>query len=264
MALALPDALGAIEHHTRGLAEAAGRDLAAPVPTCPGWSAADLVVHVTRVHRFWATVVAERRQDRPTGDDRPDGVVAGDPVPELLAGVDRLVAVLGAADQSAAVWTWSPLQRNVAFVTRHQVQEALVHHLDALAAAGHPEPTSLGADPAVAADAVDEMLTRSLVLDSWPPEELAEVEAELRLAPDLPAQLVLHAVDTGDAWRVDPGAHHATVRVTRLDGPVADAVVAPAVELLLWLYGRIELDPVAVASADALAVAALRALCDTE
>src|SRR5207342_611440 len=39
-------------------AEEAG--LEAPVPTCPGWNVADLVLHVGEVHRWAAAVVASR------------------------------------------------------------------------------------------------------------------------------------------------------------------------------------------------------------
>ena len=33
--------------------------LGMPVPSCPGWNVADLLWHVTEVHDFWRTVVAE-------------------------------------------------------------------------------------------------------------------------------------------------------------------------------------------------------------
>ena len=32
-----------------------------------------------------------------------------------------MVDVLRAADQDAVCWTWAPSQRNIAFITRHQV-----------------------------------------------------------------------------------------------------------------------------------------------
>ena len=34
--------------------------LTMPVPSCPGWKVADLLWHLTEVHDFWRTVVAER------------------------------------------------------------------------------------------------------------------------------------------------------------------------------------------------------------
>jgi uncharacterized protein (TIGR03083 family) len=37
-----------------------GADLAQPVPTCPGWTLADLVRHTGRVHR-WATHIVRER-----------------------------------------------------------------------------------------------------------------------------------------------------------------------------------------------------------
>ncbi|MCP4967824.1 MAG: hypothetical protein GY926_21640, partial [bacterium] len=34
-------------------------DHAAPVPSCPGWSAADLTWHLLEVQYFWASIVAD-------------------------------------------------------------------------------------------------------------------------------------------------------------------------------------------------------------
>ena len=34
--------------------------LGMPVPSCPGWKVADLLWHLTEVHDFWRTVVAEQ------------------------------------------------------------------------------------------------------------------------------------------------------------------------------------------------------------
>ncbi|MGH9298445.1 MAG: maleylpyruvate isomerase N-terminal domain-containing protein, partial [Acidimicrobiales bacterium] len=59
----LPEAgyLSALEVESRSLAVAARRDLAAPVPTCPRWSVAELVSHVWSVHRRVAFMIAGRQ-----------------------------------------------------------------------------------------------------------------------------------------------------------------------------------------------------------
>lgn len=43
------DHLGVLGQEGERLARAAAADLGAPVPSCPGWSATDLVVHLGEV-----------------------------------------------------------------------------------------------------------------------------------------------------------------------------------------------------------------------
>ena len=38
----------------------ANTDPASRVPTCPDWSAVDLLKHLIGVHQFWATVIGDR------------------------------------------------------------------------------------------------------------------------------------------------------------------------------------------------------------
>ncbi|WP_088290888.1 maleylpyruvate isomerase N-terminal domain-containing protein [Kineosporia sp. A_224] len=128
-------------------------DPAATVPTCPDWSADDLLWHLACVQHFWGDLV-ERAASGPEGYVRPERPTdrAG------LAGVcraagERLVRVLAAAPPSAPVWTWAA-DRTVGFVRRRQAQEALVHRLDAELVAGQWSAL----DPVLAADGVDEVL----------------------------------------------------------------------------------------------------------
>jgi uncharacterized protein (TIGR03083 family) len=220
------DRIAAITEHSAGFAEATRDNLDALVEHCPGWTVADLVWHLTEVHWFWATIAEERLQSPPEESRRP--ARAGDDglVDAFVAGAGRLVRVLREADQSAPCWTWAPHQQDVAFITRHQVQEAAVHHWDAVNAAGGT--TVL--DPEVATDAVDEFLTFSVAPD-----------------PARPAGgFALRASDTGDTWDLaDP------------DVPVLEATAS---DLLLWLYGRIDLDTSAVPGD---AVARFRDRCAT-
>jgi hypothetical protein len=82
------------------------------------------------------------------------------------AGADRLAGVLRTADGHDPVYTWAPTQHDVAFITRHQVQEAAVHHWDAVRAAGG----DLVIEVPVAVDAIEEFLTFSLSTDADPAE----------------------------------------------------------------------------------------------
>ena len=218
MQVPVEDFLAAITHHTRGLAGAAENGLDLPVEHCPGWSVADLVRHVTEVHRFWNEVA----RDRPLVE--PDLVVPERPADEdlvaaLLAGVEVLTGTLRAADQDAPCWTWG-LEENIGFITRHQVQEAAVHHWDAVNAVGG----DWAMDALLASDAVEEFLTHSVANRRWPHPGAEPLGGPLRFV----AGGRTYTVADGDL----PGTLTHTVQ------GAGDGGAAPA-DLLLWLYRRV-------------------------
>lgn len=221
--------LDAIARYSQELAAAARDNLTAQVEHCPGWTVADLVWHVTEVHWFWGTIAEGRLSQPPDESLRParahdDGLVAA-----FETGAARLVAVLAAADQSASCWTWFPGQQDVAFITRHQVQEAAVHAWDAVSAAGG----SLQIDTRAAVDSVDEFLSTSLADESDAAEE--------DLVP-LDGAFALRAGDTGDAWTISDGPVPGSLSMTRDAAAGVPTLHAPASDLLLWLYGRTQVD----------------------
>jgi uncharacterized protein (TIGR03083 family) len=230
--------LDAIERHTRGLAEAADGSLDRAIEHCPDWSMADLVWHVAGVHRFWEHVARERPLEQPSRPEvsRP---VDRELVPTLLAGLDVLLATLRAADQAAPCWTWG-LQEEVGFITRHQVQEAAVHHWDAANAVGRQADWEMR--PVDAVDSVDEFLTHSVGNRRWQVDDADPLGGALRFRP---------RVAEGDpcpTWTIRDGPMPGTVGVT-VDEPadadgdqlVIGGPVDPA-RLLLWLYGRVPYD----------------------
>lgn len=231
MPLATADCLTAIKTYSQVFADAARNNLDARVEHCPDWSVADLVWHLTEVHWFWGTIAHEQLSEPPDESRHPERPSEQELVPTFEAGARRLVEVLGAADQTAACWTWFPDQQDVAFITRHQVQEAAVHAWDAENAAGR----RLTIDPAVAADSVDEFLTTSLA---------DEEDAQRGALTPFDDELCLRAADTGDAWTVTDGRVPGSLAMRRgaPDGSDMRVLEAPAAELLLWLYGRRELD----------------------
>lgn len=225
MTLSTSACLSAITEHSHALAEAARGDLTAPVVHCPGWSVADLVWHVTEVHWFWGTIVDERLSEPPGDDRRPERAADDALVDVFRAGADRLVDVLGSADQGASVWTWFPPRQEVGFVTRHQVQEAAVHHWDAANAVG----SAWSMEPTAAADAVEEFLTCSLAED----DDIAQIGVTL------PAPLTLAATDTGQSWTVSQVTPSSGL--TWQPGTGDPTLSATAADLLLWIYQRVEL-----------------------
>jgi len=226
--------LEAIDRHTRGLAGAAAGDLDARIEHCPDWSMADLVWHLTSVHWFWNRIATERPDEEPSYHDRPERPSDDTLVPGLLVGMEAMVATLRAADQDAPCWTWGSTQ-DIAFITRHQVQEAAVHHWDAANAAG----TDWVMDPVAAMDSVEEFLTESVASPRWPMAAAEPIGGTIWFCPRF--------ADAAECptWHIHDGDLPGTVAFEVYDdpapeitGPVDGDHVDPAT-LLLWLYRRV-------------------------
>src|SRR4051812_18430576 len=89
------------------LADAAAKDLDAPIPSCPGWSMSRLVTHTGQVHQWAAEMVRTQsptRIDRKTLAPPPQGAAVVDWYRER---VNELAAVLETADPGAPVWNWT-------------------------------------------------------------------------------------------------------------------------------------------------------------
>jgi uncharacterized protein (TIGR03083 family) len=242
------DPVAVIAEHSAGFARAAEGNLDARVEHCPEWSVADLVRHLTAVQWFWGAIVEERLQEPPQESRRPAHVTDDQLIPTFVAGAQRLARVLRDADPADAVWTWAPAQRDVAFVVRHQVQEAAVHHWDAAHAAGD----TLAIAAPVAADAVEEFLTFSVSSDADPADPPR---------PPLDGSFALRCTDIEAGWTVSDASTPGTLRADRgVDARVAE-LAATASDLLLWLYGRVDVGTGSV-SADLLQ--RFRALCFTD
>ena len=105
------------------------------------------------------------------------------------------------------------------------MQEAAVHHFDAANAAGH----QVAIDPEVADDCVEEFLTTSL----------ADADDVTRLGLTLDGELVLRSTDTTRVWTVRQETPEAAL--TWQDGGRRPTVEGTSAELILWVYGRVDL-----------------------
>jgi uncharacterized protein (TIGR03083 family) len=212
--------VAAVRDHGTALATAAEDALEVPVPSCPEWSMADLVRHVSVVGDFWRQLV-DGTIDSPGAfapDDRPaDEALVG----SLRVAVDRLVSTLAAADPAAPVWTWSA-DHSAGFVQRRMAQEFVVHSWDGHHAIGAESPI----DADLAVDGVDEFL------ESFLPR--------MPVVDDLGDGIHLHAtdVDAGGEWliRVADGSWAPEHRHAK----GAFAARGAASDLLLVLWGRRE------------------------
>ena len=204
----------ALDRETRALV-AVGAP-ADPVPTCPGWTVADVVRHVGQVQR--------RAAARLTGAAPTDGPAPPDDGAELGRWViDGLAAVLAAlpADLDEERPTFVG-PRPARWTLRRLAHETAIHRWDAQAAVGPPAPI----DPDLAVDGIDELLT---------------VLAPLRLDPAAfgaeRVTLHVHATDVDGEWIVELGAPGYAVRHGHEHGDVAAR--GPASDLLLLLWSRL-------------------------
>lgn len=218
---------GAVAALARDAATLLGLALAdpdAPVPSCPGWSLRDLLVHTGEVHRNKLALLERGRLEPPQGTL----VVEAAPAAEagldalggwFLRGADALGRFLAVADPGTPVWSWGP-DRTVGFWVRRMAQETGVHRWDAQQAAG----IDGGFDPGFAIDGVDEFV------DVWLPDP-----RQPRWAAD-PATVHLHATDAPGEWtvRLEPGGVSASRGHAKGDA----ALRGRAEDLLLVLWRR--------------------------
>lgn len=205
------------------LAAAAAGRLEAAVPSCPGWSVKDLVVHTGEVHRFWYEIAARRLQSREDAHPEQDPGTQ-EPLMWFKEGAANLAHVLEEADPSIEVWTWSQ-QKNIAFIQRRMAQETAVHRWDAQAAARAPE--AIG--PEVAMDGIDELF------DIWLPAESTSLEGSGET-------IHFHQTDGDGEWLVRVGPSGIEVESGHAKGDAA--VRGTASDLLLVLWRRLSISEV--------------------
>ncbi len=218
----------------------------APVPTCPGWSAYDLVCHLGNVHAWAATIVETCRKAAEQNDEprsHKPKVVS-----EWYAGkAEDLYEVLRTADPEAPCWNFAFGAGFAGFWPRRQTHETTIHTVDLFGCTG----TTVQIDPEVAADGVDEVLTVFLPRMH-----------DRGYRADLSAPVCLVSTDVRRSWTVSPRvvvadprsgvpvqprgstaeSARAVVdgppRIVRRRHPGADQVAAPAETLYRVLWGR--------------------------
>ncbi|MCD2186318.1 maleylpyruvate isomerase family mycothiol-dependent enzyme [Actinomycetospora soli] len=207
-------------------APAAGDDLSTPVPTCPDWTVRDLARHLGQVHRrVVATITTGAERMLPRDAEVPDGEppASRDEVATwLLEGASALVGTLTAEDPEREVGGFvGPV--TIAFWTRRQLHETLVHRLDAELAVGF-EPLADVA-PELAVDGIAE----------WYDLLTAYRSTSRRVRGD--ASIHLHATDAPDGeWLIRRGTEG--VAITREHTKADVAVRGRAVDLLAVITGR--------------------------
>lgn len=224
---------------------APGGAAAPPVPSCPGWSVSDLVVHLASVHRYVARLLRERLTEQPDHSDlsflllpadtdgwpHPDNAPNHAPLPETLLdwfmdGAAALEELFRSSAPDEPVWSWAP-DRTAGFWMRIQAIEAAVHRWDAENATG----TALPVAPALAADAVGQNF-----------RVMAPFRRALRQAPPGSGECFrFRRTDGPDVWTVRFDGD--TVRLGELGeedgGPCDVELTGTASDLMLFLWQRI-------------------------
>jgi uncharacterized protein (TIGR03083 family) len=220
----------------------------APVPSCPEWTVAGLVEHLT-VLLHWvrenvARGVITKPEARVTPSPRPDWPDALDGLRRELTGT---IETLDALDPEFPAWTWPAQPKKAGFWHRRMAHEISVHRWDAETAAGR----ATAIETKLAADGVSE------VLDTWLP-------AGRRVGPtDLHGVVHLTATDAAYQWFVrlrGPGVallDTGTILDSDDHHPRAEAYGTGS-DLLLSLMGRKQPD-VLMINGDPRLVMALQA-----
>ncbi|MBW0014085.1 maleylpyruvate isomerase family mycothiol-dependent enzyme [Mycobacterium sp.] len=208
-------------------------DASVPVPTCPGWSLAQLLRHVGRGDR-WAAQIVRQRLDAFLD---PRAVEGGKPPPDpagaiswLHGGAHELVTAVEAwylETPPTPVWTFLG-PRPADWWIRRRLHETVVHRADAAIATG----AEFRIEADIAADGITEWLERVAI-------QAGSDGSPLPLAQG--NTLHLHATDPGlgdsGEWtvRVQEGA----IVWSHAHGKGSAALRGGAAELLLALTRRL-------------------------
>jgi uncharacterized protein (TIGR03083 family) len=211
--------------HAR-LREVAAVDLDAAVPTCPGWTVADLTRHVGQVylHKIEAMRKGVEPEEWP-----PAGTETEDPLALLDRAYEELVGEFASRKPEEPAGSWYSPDQTVGFWIRRMAQETVIHRIDAELGAGQPVapvPDDL------AVDGIDELLRVFVAYGvatwgSYFTDVLAGPEHTYSIRTD------------GAAWRVrtSPGEF----RVGADDGAddAAEVTVSgPPAAVLRWVWNR--------------------------
>jgi uncharacterized protein (TIGR03083 family) len=212
-------------------------DLGAAVPSCPGWSLADLGWHLTEVQQFWSEIAGRLLLD-PEDAMKIDRPATDHELPDLFdtCSAALLHAVTNHRPEESC-WSWDEAGGTIAWVRRRQAQEALIHRIDAELAAGTMhEPI----DSALAADGIDEILR--VMMAGVPPWGTFTSDGRT---------VALIATDTGHRWNgilgrftgtsPNTGTTYDDEALDLSDQAVPDStatIEASAADLDRWLWGR--------------------------
>ncbi|MBQ0904511.1 maleylpyruvate isomerase family mycothiol-dependent enzyme [Micromonospora sp. U21] len=200
-------------------------DLTAAVPSCPGWSVADLTRHVGEVYLHKTLAIRDGAEPEPWP---PAELATEEPLALLDRAYAGLLAEFAAHDPEDAAGSWYAPGQTVGFWMRRMAQETVIHRIDAELGVGAPVapvPDDL------AVDGVDELLK---VFVEYAVAQWADYFTEILAGS--PGWTYTLRTD-GAAWSVRTGP--GVFRVTDGAADAADVTVTgPPAAMLRWVWGR--------------------------
>jgi uncharacterized protein (TIGR03083 family) len=196
------------------------------VATCPGWNVRDLAEHLGVIHR-WAEELVRLRSSVRLAREVTDETSAAVSPEWIRDGGRQLVATLRAANPDDQMWAWG-LDQHVRFWSRRQLHETLVHRMD-LELAANIEPR---AEPAIAADAIDEYLSNLTKVAKQSPD-LSQLRGDGE-------QLAFRVRDGGGLWSITLGEDG--VGLSKEEAVFATELVGSSLDVLLVILRRREVN----------------------
>jgi len=205
---------------------AASGDLAAKVPTCPDWTLADLMEHVSMVYLHKVETMRLGTFPRPWP---PEDLAPEAPADRFTRAYAALTAEFARHTPETAVQTWYEPDQTVGFWIRRMAHETVIHRVDGELAAGL---TPAGIPDDLALDGIDELLQAFLAYQAerWP-EDFAEALAAST------GQTVLVATGGRD-WTVRLRPTEISVEPADPSTPGDATVTGDPSGVLLWLWRR--------------------------
>ncbi|MGH3738318.1 MAG: maleylpyruvate isomerase family mycothiol-dependent enzyme [Micromonosporaceae bacterium] len=227
--------LSCLRHDAARLRLVAEGQLDLKVPSCPDWTVADLVRHVSEAYQHKIQCIRLQEFPRPWPPD-----LSGE---EPIALFDRsLGELLGEFEKGAdaPAKTWYDPDQSVGFWIRRMAQETVIHRVDAELAVA--ELTAIPVD--LALDGIDEVLGVFLGWDSI--ETIArEGRESWPLLADTDGAVTVVRADDDHAWSVRPTPDGVQVSVGASEDP-ATTISGDPVDLLLWLWRRADAERLTV------------------
>lgn len=202
-----------------------------PVLSCPGWTVADLTLHLAGLYDWVCSFVGSGVATAPPvrTSTRPEVPAGSTPLQVWQGTYDRLMVLLDGLDPEAPAWNWAPQPKRAGFWPRRMAHETAIHRWDAQLAIAAGEPI----EAKLAADGVSEVLDTRLPAGRRPTPGQWRGVVQL-VATDAGQEWFLRLrgegvalLDTGTI--LDHDDHHARARA-----------VGTASDLLLALWGRVD------------------------
>lgn len=225
------------------LAEMGRLGLAAEVPSCPGWTVADVLEHTAHVYLHKVELL--RNGARPDPWPPPE-LADREPTGLFDEATRTLVEELASRDPDAPSVTFWPPEQSVGFWHRRMAMEIAVHRYDAELA--HGVPTAIEDDLAI--DGIDEAL-RAILGGPWWDESDTEEPLDART----------RVTSAGRSWTVAADLRSVTVTEGDTDAVAVEIAGAPE-DVFLWLWGRRGDETLAITGDAGLAASLRRRLAE--